>query len=652
MRPGLTVASLVVAFGVLAIALGTAVAVTGSLAGPAGGDDARSSQGLEMAYGNVGPTASTEHQCPIQVEESWSDGHIPARPPYADRSLETPAHPTILAAYPNPTTEGNVGEYFVLDAPVGTRLGNLTITDGHTTARFPNETISGPVAVTMDPHVTDEMTALESVALEGHLRLAADGDQLTLQRNGTTLDTVRYDRAKTARVWYREPTPGYEHVSNESDRVAHGRWWPRERSCFPPVASEPNAATAFVLPDSPEVPLDRVEAAEERILLGGYTFTSKATAEALEDAIDRGVTVELLVEAGPVGGTPAATDSLFSSLEMQGATVTVIGGPGSRYRFHHPKYAILDDSVLVTSENWKPSGLGGASSRGWGVVVEDPELAASLESVFRADTRGWDTSTWNDHRKTASFVDEEGASDTFSMEHEPEHLHPEQVELLLAPESAEPRLLELIDGASDTLSIKQASIGDDDFALLEAAIEAAERGVEVRILLDDSWYHEDGNQAVIATLETAAADDDLPLEAKLVGSSDRYEKIHAKGIVIDGETAIVGSLNWNDNSLRNNREVVLALHGENVGAYYEGVFDADWTGGEDEAVFPFPIELLVAVGAGVVGAGVLGWNHLRFDSTREEEIADERIYFSSRVGPHSRALHPDLLRPSSRPVRR
>ncbi|MCU4750419.1 phospholipase D-like domain-containing protein [Halobacteria archaeon AArc-curdl1] len=628
MRFGLAVVSLIVALGVIVLGLGMAVAITSSSAGGSeSSNHALSSQGLEIPNRAAGTTAATTHRCPTQVGASWSDGHIPTGPPYADRSLEIPAHPMILATYPNPTTEGNVGEYFVLDAPAGTRLEDLTITDGHTTAAFPNETISGPVAVTMDPDVTVETTPLETVELEGHLRLAADGDELALERNGTTLDTVRYERSKTARVWYREPTPGYKNVSNGSDMIAHGRWWPRERSCFPSTVTEPDAATAFVLPDSPEVPLEHIEAAEERILIGGYTFASPDTAEALEEAIDRGVTVELLVEAGPVGGTPMATDSLLSRLESQGATVTAIGGPGSRYRFHHPKYAVIDDSVLVTSENWKPSGLGGASSRGWGVVVEDPELATSLESVFRADTNGWDTTNWSDHRKTATFVDEERAHATFSMEHEPARLHPKQVELLLAPETAEPRLLELIDGATDTLSIKQASIADSDFALLEAAIEAAKRGVEVRILLDDSWYHEDGNQAVITALETAAADDDLPLEGKLVGSSDRHEKIHAKGIVIDGETAIVGSLNWNDNSLRHNREVVLALHGEDVGAYYERVFDDDWTGEGDEDVFPFPLELLFAVGAGVAGAVLLGWHHLRFDPTREEQIEDERIYF-------------------------
>lgn len=643
MRSGLAVVSLVVALGVIPLGLGIAVAITSSSAGgSASTTHALSSQGPgisngqltetangqepKIASGAAGQPVSTGHRCPTQVSDGWSDGHIPAGPPYADRSLGTPSHPTILAVYPNPTTEGNVGEYFVLDAPAGTRLGNLTITDGHTTAGFPNKTVSGPVTVTMDPAVTVEMTTLESVELEGHLRLAADGDELSLERNGTTLDTVRYDRAQTARVWYREPSV-VENASGEGAPVANGRWWPRESSCFPPFEIDPVAATGFVLPDSPEVPLEHIEAAEERILIGSYTFASSETAEALEDAIDRGVTVELLVEASPVGGTPGATDSLLSSLESQGATVTVIGGPGSRYRFHHPKYAVVDDSVLVTSENWKSSGLGGASSRGWGVVVEDPELAAALESVFRADTAGWDTTNWSDHRKTASFVDEERAHATFPTRHEPEHLHPEGVELLLAPETAEPRLLELIEGATDTLSIKQASIGDSDFALLEAAIEAAERGVEVRILLDDSWYHEDGNRAVITALETAAADDDLPLEAKLVGSSDRHEKIHAKGIVIDGETAIVGSLNWNDNALRHNREVLLALHGEDVGSYYKRVFDADWAGGEDEGVFPFPVELLVAVGAGVAGAAILGWHHLRFDPAREEPLEDERIYF-------------------------
>jgi phosphatidylserine/phosphatidylglycerophosphate/cardiolipin synthase-like enzyme len=39
---------------------------------------------------------------------------------------------------------------------------------------------------------------------------------------------------------------------------------------------------------------------------------------------------------------------------------------------------------------------------------------------------------------------------------------------------------------------------------------------------------------------------------------------------------LVGSLNWNDNALYDNREVAVVLDSPAAGAYYARVFDADW----------------------------------------------------------------------------
>lgn len=37
----------------------------------------------------------------------------------------------------------------------------------------------------------------------------------------------------------------------------------------------------------------------------------------------------------------------------------------------------------------------------------------------------------------------------------------------------------------------------------------------------------------------------LSLEARVADPNGRFEKIHAKGVIVDRETVIVGSLNWN-----------------------------------------------------------------------------------------------------------
>ena len=72
---------------------------------------------------------------------------------------------------------------------------------------------------------------------------------------------------------------------------------------------------------------------------------------------------------------------LLDRLTQGGVDVRLLAGPHTRYRTHHPKYAIVDDRALVATENFKPAGTGGMSSRGWGVVIENRRTAETLASL-------------------------------------------------------------------------------------------------------------------------------------------------------------------------------------------------------------------------------------------------------------------------------
>ncbi|SDK26180.1 phospholipase D-like domain-containing protein [Natronorubrum texcoconense] len=579
--------------------------VLGGLSGGFSTSDASTTDGSATNGGDFAPS------CPAGVAGSTdpADSNVTAAEPDATDG----STPRIVELYPNPTTYGNVGEYLVLETPPDTRLENWTITDGHTTAELPNETVSGRVTVSLDPDVTAELTDTDDpiLELEGHLRLAADGDDLELRNGSTAIDSVSYDRAPTAERWYRNEGEAEAEDATDS-RPADGDWHPRGATCLPVSRADVDEATAFVLPDETDLPLETIREADDRLLLAGYTLTSQSIADELVDAADRGVDVAVLLESGPVGGTPEATEPVLETLEDGDVDVRAIGGEGSRYRYHHPKYAVADDQVLVTTENWKPSGIGGDSSRGWGVRLEDDTLAADLAAVFRADHEGWDTVTGSEYRTNASFVDDESRgtpSHTFPSEHEPETVPVDGAEMLLAPDNAEGRLLELLGAANDEILVKQAAIADD-VAVLEETLEAARRGVAVEILLDSSWYHEDENEALARGLEATAAEESLSLEVRLLEETDRFEKIHAKGVVIDRETAIVGSANWNENAFENNREVLLALYGEEIAGYYADVFVDDWEG--DGGLWALPFGLSVTVVVALALAALVGHRYVRF----------------------------------------
>ncbi|ELY99894.1 phospholipase D-like domain-containing protein [Natrialba asiatica] len=588
------------------------------------------SDGAPAATHSAGVTASDDLACPVAASTSSAP---------STAAGQTVTRPRLVELAPNPTTQGNAGEFVVLETPPNTGVGNWTLTDGHTTAALPNETVSGRVALTANSSAAESLTDDPVLELEGIVRFAVDGDELELRNGSTVLDSVAYDRAPPAQRWYRTEsegagvdtgtetgpdadsgtntdTLGAGTATNTADADVTGQWWPYEATCLPVSRSDGGTATTFVLPDDPAVPLDTIREADDRLLLAGYTITSESVAAELVAAADRGVDVAVLLEASPVGGTPAATEPVLGTLTENGIDVRATGGEGARYRFHHPKYAVADDTVLVTTENWAPSGVGGESSRGWGVRLADETLATELATVFEADFSGWDTESGAEYAVQTSFVEEDdeftaspssSSSPSYPTAHEAERRSVESAELLIAPDNAERRVQTLLAEADEEILITQASI-DGDLSLLETTVDAARRGVSVRILLDSTWYNEEDNEALATELGKLAEREDLPIEVRLVADTDRFEKIHAKGIVIDRETAVIGSANWNANSFENNREVLLAVHGSDAASYYATVFEADWSGD----TWSLPIGTVLIGTVALVLAALIGRRYIRF----------------------------------------
>ncbi len=162
------------------------------------------------------------------------------------------------------------------------------------------------------------------------------------------------------------------------------------------------------------------------------------------------------------------------------------------------------------------------------------------------------------------------------------------------------KLVATIDDADDSIDVIQPTVGNWESQLLRALRRAASRGVEVRLLLSDAWYVREENEQTAQRFREWADRNDAPLTAKVADPDGRYEKIHAKGAVVDDERVVVGSLNWNEAAATSNREVVLVLHGRDAADYFGAVFDADW--GADG--FDTPIGALVALLGLIVVAGL------------------------------------------------
>ncbi|SEN94145.1 Phosphatidylserine/phosphatidylglycerophosphate/cardiolipin synthase [Halorientalis persicus] len=474
----------------------------------------------------------------------------------------------LIGVYPNPVPDGDAGEFVILNVTAPTPLADYTLTDGEDRIRLPNRTIEDRVALTTAPNLTRTRTDASILALDQGLALANDGDHVTLARDDEPVDTLRYTDAPEGEV----ATPGVDGVT----------WRPVGATDFPVVTAPGESTRAFVLPDGASVPAETLADADERILLAGYTLTSPRVERELIAASRRGVAVRILVDGSPVGGLSRRSARTLDTLAERGVDVTVLPGEPARYAFHHAKYAVVDGRALVTTENWKPAGTGGHASRGWGVVVQADRIVSALAVTFRADANGLEADSWRRYRTGKRFEPADGppANGTFPRRVDPRRFQPERVELLRAPDNAERRVRRLLRNADETIRIEQVSIGSRRQPFLRATLAAARRGVDVRILLSRAWYVEEENRALVEWLNERATREDLPLSARLADPNGRFEKIHAKGVIVDDDQVLVGSLNWNNNSARDNREVAILVEGEGVTGYFVGVFRADWQGGD------------------------------------------------------------------------
>ena len=537
----------------------------------------------------------------VSVPVADGQAHPPSQPaPDPDATAE------ILAVYPNPVTYQDRGEFVLLNLP---ERGNWSVADDHSTAQIPDNA-TGVVAVSTDPEPIEPLVEYEVVEIEEGIQLADAGDTVRLLNDGREVDSVTYERAPQGDVF----------------DVRAGEWRALGATEFESVATNPEQVEVFALPDSPEVPTEVIEGADDRIVLGAYTFSSWEVARALADAHERGVEVRVLVDGRPVGGVTEPEAEVIDWLDGRGVPIEVLDGDRARHRFHHAKYAVADDRALVMTENWNPSGTGGRSSRGWGVVVHSPAVADYLVEVFEADTGWYDTVPWERFRANRSFRSSEESTGSYRTVFEPETVPADSARVLVAPDNAEREIVGKLHTAEESILVKQVGIGDREQPFLEATIDAARRGVEVKILLDDTWYVRDDNRELANWLNWLADEEGLDLEARLVEPRGRYEKIHAKGVVIDEERVLVGSVNWNNHSIRQNREVVVSLEGEAVGAYYAEVFMADWRGGLWEVPVGIQVAvLLVGLGAGVAARRVEWTDELDPIDWDEEETVREEV---------------------------
>lgn len=152
--------------------------------------------------------------------------------------------------------------------------------------------------------------------------------------------------------------------------------------------------------------------------------------------------------------------------------------------------------------------------------------------------------------------------------------------ILVLPEDGPDALIEELDAARTSISIEIYLLTDD--SIISALFRARDRGVIVRVLLEEDPYGGSNQQPEI--FQTLA---EGGIQVRWNTAASRFS--HVKLIVIDQEVALIMNLNLTYSALTRNRELAVITTDPSQVEHASRIFEIDWQGTEGE--IPGPLTL-------------------------------------------------------------
>ncbi len=426
--------------------------------------------------------------------------------------------------------------------------------------------------------------------------LSDESGGVILKDEGLPIDSFYYGDVEPEKMWEgssMETLPQGAYAKrrdldkNEKESWTWEREWMVGHSEFQAetINYEGNA-TAFASPDSSyESIMHFLDNVNSSLDIAIYQISDVRIAERIANLSENGVSVRLLVEGDPVQGmSKRGRDCLGLIAESGGEIRKITRNEYDPFNYYHPKYMVGDNfSVFLTSENFVASSFSPEMSygnRGWGVILETKRLSSYYGEVFDFDWEfGVNFSSPSreikpidlSHGNYSPFANRTVFRDEFD------------VTPVLAPDTSmcESTIKGMIESSEESIYVQQYYIRhweSKDNPYLEAIKRAAERGVEVKIMLDSTWYHMEGNgnEKIVEELNEFARKREVELEARSLSRFKGLLKSHNKGMVVDQNSVLVSTINWNANSPLQNREAGVIIENEGLGEYYSNIFLEDW----------------------------------------------------------------------------
>jgi phosphatidylserine/phosphatidylglycerophosphate/cardiolipin synthase-like enzyme len=274
-----------------------------------------------------------------------------------------------------------------------------------------------------------------------------------------------------------------------------------------------------------------ISSARREVSLNVYYLSSRPILDALRAAHGRGVAVRVILDEHPYGMKPWMIRKEVRAVQATGAALQWApprfeAAPG-RYVFDHAKYVCNGHECEIGTANYDWSAF--HRNREYIYDTQNPTVVRAVHAVFNADR--------NDQRA-------------------PAFAH--QV-LVLSPGTSAGQLLQIIN-QHGPIDVESEELGP--YAPVLDALAA--KGRDLRLILPSSINGKD--QRDVAFLRSHGC------QVRLLPKKPLY--MHAK-MIVGGSLAFIGSENFTQTSLVDNREMGLLLNGSNIGKL-QAQFNQDW----------------------------------------------------------------------------
>jgi phosphatidylserine/phosphatidylglycerophosphate/cardiolipin synthase-like enzyme len=307
-----------------------------------------------------------------------------------------------------------------------------------------------------------------------------------------------------------------------------------------PAAAQTVTQTLVVFPDQGFTSIyNLINSAKSTIDMTMYELQDTTAQTDLCNAVARGVTVRVILD---VNLEKSNNTAAYNQLNSCGVSVK---WAYTKYQATHQKTITIDAATSNAQTAIMTANLTSryySTTRDFAVIENDANDIAAIEATFAKDF--------------AHATVTPGDGD----------------DLVWSPTNSESSLLNIINNATTSLLVENEEMSDS--AIVSALENAASNGVNVTVVMtnDDNDYASEFDELASAGVNISTYPDN---------STSLY--IHAKAIVADygtaNQVAFVGSENFSNASLTENRELGLTTTNSSILSKLESTMSSDYSGG-------------------------------------------------------------------------